>query len=110
MTRPATVLVVDDHPINRDLMGYLLSLQGHEVEAVEDGASALEALGRPEEALAAVARGRALLLSMRPIAPENTMLRHYLAVSHLARPRIDRPFRRIREHGVGVREEQDAGT
>ena len=37
------VLVVDDHPVNREVAGLMLAAAGCEVSACEDGASAVEA-------------------------------------------------------------------
>jgi signal transduction histidine kinase/ActR/RegA family two-component response regulator len=41
--RPARVLLVDDHPMNRELGQALLTLAGCEVSTAEDGAQAVEA-------------------------------------------------------------------
>jgi signal transduction histidine kinase/ActR/RegA family two-component response regulator len=41
--RPARVLLVDDHPMNRELGHALLTLAGCEVSTAEDGAQAVEA-------------------------------------------------------------------
>ncbi|MBL0969014.1 MAG: response regulator [Brevundimonas sp.] len=38
------VLVVDDHPVNREIACLMLRTAGHEPEAVEDGPSAIEAV------------------------------------------------------------------
>ena len=38
------VLVVDDHPVNREIACLMLRTAGHEAEAVEDGPSAIEAV------------------------------------------------------------------
>jgi signal transduction histidine kinase/CheY-like chemotaxis protein len=43
--RPARVLLVDDHPMNRELGHALLTLAGCEVSTAEDGAQAVEAAG-----------------------------------------------------------------
>jgi PAS domain S-box-containing protein len=43
---PASILVVDDDRINRMVLARELERQGHRVVSVEDGARALEALGR----------------------------------------------------------------
>ena len=43
--RPARVLLVDDHPMNRELGHALLTLAGCDVSTAEDGAQALEAAG-----------------------------------------------------------------
>jgi signal transduction histidine kinase/ActR/RegA family two-component response regulator len=42
-TRPARVLLVDDHPMNRELGHALLTLAGCDVSTADDGAQALEA-------------------------------------------------------------------
>ena len=44
-TRPARVLLVDDHPMNRELGHALLTLAGCDVSTAEDGAQAVEAAG-----------------------------------------------------------------
>jgi serine phosphatase RsbU (regulator of sigma subunit) len=38
----ASVLIVDDHPLNRDLLSRLIKRQGHVVQTAENGAKALE--------------------------------------------------------------------
>lgn len=43
--RPARVLLVDDHPMNRELGHALLTLAGCDVSTAEDGVQALEAAG-----------------------------------------------------------------
>jgi CheY-like chemotaxis protein len=50
--RPKRVLVVDDHPDNRETMEMLLTMFGHHVELAEDGEQAVEKAlhGQPEVA------------------------------------------------------------
>jgi adenylate cyclase len=43
-----SILVVDDDPVNRELLGHVLREDGHDVTAVEDGSAALDHLGRDE--------------------------------------------------------------
>jgi DNA-binding response OmpR family regulator len=46
MTKPATVLFVDDEDILRLLMKDQLTVEGYEVETADDGDTALEILGK----------------------------------------------------------------
>jgi PAS domain S-box-containing protein len=43
--RPARILVVDDSPVNRELVGVLLSVFGHDLTEAGGGAEAVEAAG-----------------------------------------------------------------
>ncbi|HEU4865775.1 MAG TPA: response regulator, partial [Actinomycetota bacterium] len=45
MTDRASVLVVDDDPVNRSMLSRSLEADGHEVTTVESGAEALELAG-----------------------------------------------------------------
>jgi CheY-like chemotaxis protein len=44
-TRPARILVVDDAPVNRELVGVLLSVFGHELTEAAGGAEAVQIAG-----------------------------------------------------------------
>jgi signal transduction histidine kinase/ActR/RegA family two-component response regulator len=48
--RSLAVLVVEDHPINQQLLCFTLERWGHHVTVVSNGQEALEALGEPQEA------------------------------------------------------------
>ncbi len=48
--RPMDVLVVEDHPINQQLLRMSLERQGHRVTVASNGAEALQALGHCKEA------------------------------------------------------------
>jgi two-component system cell cycle response regulator DivK len=50
MTGPSRVLVVEDHPLNRELAEAILQRAGYEVVGVEDGETALDtvAAARPD--------------------------------------------------------------
>lgn len=52
-TRPLRILLVEDHPDGAEVLASLLGHWGHQVEAVVDGAQALDALaaGRPDVVL-----------------------------------------------------------
>lgn len=44
--RPLTILLADDHPINRLLVCAMLAKSGHQIEAVDDGEQVVAALAR----------------------------------------------------------------